>query len=192
MGLTENASALRRWMLYGPEINRFVNEFEVSMATATTSKSTYHHKPKKAFQTTLLKASSRSHHKKKPSFEGSTKKKPSKTQPQLSSVKTDCSLFSRPFIACQTGNGDLIEFFKYKNQACFPSISDGGDLCLPRQQLELASCLQELTSPWRSTDMEVFVIDGAALVNMLKPHREHRTFSGYANTFNTNAECDMS
>ena len=29
------------------------------------------------------------------------------------------------------------------------------------------------------------MIDGAALVNMLKPRREDRTFSGYANTFNT-------
>ena len=33
--------------------------------------------------------------------------------------------------------------------------------------------------------MQVLVVDGAALVNMLKPKTESKTFSGYSNTFNT-------
>ena len=38
VGLTENPSALRRWMISGPEIARIVNEFEVcvQMGKGTT------------------------------------------------------------------------------------------------------------------------------------------------------------
>ena len=38
-----------------PEMARFENRFEASMATATTSASAYHHEPERAFQATLLK-----------------------------------------------------------------------------------------------------------------------------------------
>lgn len=33
MGLTENPSALRRWVVSGPEIARIINVFEASMVT---------------------------------------------------------------------------------------------------------------------------------------------------------------
>ena len=81
----------------------------------------------------------------------------------------------------------LVEFFKHANQACPPSLSNGRDLRFLRKKSELASCLQELTNPRKEapTDIEVIVIDGAGLVNMLKPKREDRTFSAYANTFST-------
>ena len=74
-------------------------------------------------------------------FETPSKKKISKAQQQLSSMKSVCSLFSRLFIACQSRNGNLDEFFKHENQACPPSISDQENLRLPRQKSELASCL---------------------------------------------------
>jgi len=38
--------------------------------------------------------------------------KMSRTEKKLSSIKKDCSLFSRLYIACQTRAGDLDEFFK--------------------------------------------------------------------------------
>ena len=40
----------------------------------------------------------------------------SKKQLQMSFLKSDCSLFSRLYIASQIRHGDLDEFFKYKNQ----------------------------------------------------------------------------
>ena len=51
-------------------------------------------------------------------FETPAKKKSSKAQQQLSSMKSDCSLFSRLFITCQIRNGDFDEFFKHENEAC--------------------------------------------------------------------------
>ena len=79
-------------------------------------------------------------------------------------------------------NGNLDEFFKHENQACPPSISDQGNLRLPRQKSELASCLQALTTPKNAApaNCEVIIMDGAALVNMLKPTGKEKTFSEYA------------
>ena len=97
-------------------------------------------------------------------------------------MKSDCSLFSRLFIACQSRNGNLDEFFTHENQGCPPSISDQGNLRLPRQKSELASCLQALTSPKNAVpaNCEVIIMDGAASVNALKPTGEKKTFSEYA------------
>ena len=45
---------------------------------------------------------------------------------QLSSLKNNCSLFSRLYIASQIRNGDLDEFFQHENQACPPALSQMG------------------------------------------------------------------
>ena len=41
---------------------------------------------------------------------------------QVSSLKSDCSLFSRLYIACQSRDGDLQDFFCHENQACIYMI----------------------------------------------------------------------
>ena len=43
VGLTENPSALRRWMISGPEMARFVSEFEASMTTEVEVQGADHH-----------------------------------------------------------------------------------------------------------------------------------------------------
>lgn len=50
VGLTENPSALRRWMLSGPEVAPLVNEFDTCAAPETNPKSRFHHEAKKGFQ----------------------------------------------------------------------------------------------------------------------------------------------
>ena len=52
VGLTENPSALRRWMVSGPEIARIINEFEASMVTecTETEQSEKHHEDTKSLQ----------------------------------------------------------------------------------------------------------------------------------------------
>ena len=52
----------------------------------------------------------------------------SRSQHQLSSLKNDCSLFSRLYIASQIRDGDLEEFFEHENQACPPALSQMGKL----------------------------------------------------------------
>ena len=43
VGLTENPSALRRWMISGPEMARLVKEFEASMTTEVEVQGADHH-----------------------------------------------------------------------------------------------------------------------------------------------------
>ena len=96
-------------------------------------------------------------------------------------MKRDCSLFSRMYISCQNRDGDLDEFFRHENQGCPPSLSDQGNLRLPKKKSELTECLQALTVPQSQMprNLNLVIIDGAAVVNMVKPGTE-RTFSEYA------------
>lgn len=56
VGLTENPSALRRWMVSGPEIARVVNEFENEMKVASSNDvKTDHHEENRSFQMTFFK-----------------------------------------------------------------------------------------------------------------------------------------
>ncbi len=48
-------------------------------------------------------------------------------QLQLLSLKNNCSLFSRLFIASQTRNRDLDDFFSHENQACPPVLAKNGN-----------------------------------------------------------------
>ncbi|EDO35715.1 predicted protein [Nematostella vectensis] len=244
VGLTENAGALRRWMLSGPEMARLINEFErMLMGTESNSEMRNHHEDEVSYQRAFQKnvksltnvlekygnpfedssrnlsaldtkvvageegvirmrmmeelgkkqcetfISERLEEQIKPLkdpisrnklafFERSSKKrKKSKGQQQLSSMKSDCSLFSRLFIACQTRDGDLEEFFEHENQACPPSISEQGNLRLPRQKSELTTCLEDLTEPTRTApaNPDVIIFDGAVIVNMIKPSPEDKT-----------------
>ena len=43
VGLTENAQALRRWMVAGPEVSRMIDEFEVSMDFLGSTDNNYEH-----------------------------------------------------------------------------------------------------------------------------------------------------
>lgn len=107
--------------------------------------------------------------------------KTSKASQQVSSLKSDCSLISSLYISCQTRDGDLDQFFKHKNQGCPPALSLLGKLRLPKKKSDLVELLQSYTSPQSTmpTEVNVIIIDGAALVNMIKPGPE-KTFSQYA------------
>ena len=98
-----------------------------------------------------------------------------KTSKQLSSMKSDCALFARLYISCQT----RVRTWEHENQGCPPSLSHVGKLCPPKKY-ELTECLEANTT--RATEVpsaiDATVIDGAAVVNMIKPGT--KTFSGYA------------
>ena len=97
------------------------------------------------------------------------------------------------YISCQTREGDLDEFFAHENQACPSSISNMGKLRLGTKS-DIVSCLEQLVStpevagtdgqsrPSLADDtpiVDAVILDGAAIVNMLKPG-DARTFSDYA------------
>lgn len=79
------------------------------------------------------------------------------------------------------------EFFQHENQVCTPSISDDGNLPLLQQKSELATCLQAVASLQRLAPVnpDAIIMDGAAIVNMVKPSTGDETFEDYAtNRFN--------
>ena len=93
-------------------------------------------------------------------------------------MKSDCALFARLGISCQTRDGDLDEFFKHENQGCPPSLSYVGKLRLPKKKYEPTECLEANTT--RRTEVpsavDATIIDGAAVV--IKPRT--KTFFRYA------------
>ena len=115
-------------------------------------------------------------------FSSPPPKIPSKDKEQIAMLKSDCALFSRLYIACQTRDGDLDEFFEHENQGCPPSLSQHGSLRLPGNKSDLLQCIEAvipapIDSP-NSTD--VTIIYGAAAINMLKPTPAVKTFHDYA------------
>ena len=86
-----------------------------------------------------------------------------KTSQQLSSMKSDCTLFERLGISCQTRDGDLDEFFKHENGGFSPSLSHLGKLRLPTKKYELTECLEANTTGRTGlpSAIDATIIDGA-------------------------------
>ena len=100
---------------------------------------------------------------------------------QLSSLRNDCALFSKLFIACQTQKGDLDEFFRHENQAWPPALSQNGGL-REGSKSDLLECLESHSGSRKDGPVtEVVILDGAAMVNYLKP-KSSKTFDEYAKT----------
>ncbi len=94
----------------------------------------------------------------------------SSKQLQVSTLKNNCSLFSRLYIASQICNSDLDEFFQHENQACLPELSQMGVLRTGTESY-LLSFLQDLTpvnENASSPTVQVIILDGAAILNMLQ------------------------
>lgn len=244
VGLTENASALRRWMVSGPEMARVIGEFETCVTHRVNKDSRHHEQTKhtqKAFARDVKALSDCIRELGNPFIEDSSDllvldtrdiidpkvvgavnemeklgsdqyntfvsecldkktkaiKDPIKrnnlplfgrppvhekarSQQQISSLKNDCSLFSRLYVASQIRDGDLDNFFQYENQAWPPSLSEIGQLRKGNKS-DLVKCLVDLISSTNSCNpkAQVIILDGAALVNMLRPGQA-KTFSDYA------------
>ena len=104
---------------------------------------------------------------------------PSKTKQTITSLKSDCTLFSRLYIATQIRHGDLDNIFKHENHACPPSLSLLGKLRFGTKS-DLVECLEKLcTSCGEAPVAEVIILDGAAILKMLKPI-DVKTFQDYA------------
>jgi len=106
-------------------------------------------------------------------------RKKTKTQEVISTLKTDRNLFSRLYIGCQVRDSNLEEFFSHENQPFPPSLSDSGKLRLGTKS-DIIHCLQDgIIIPHASPTSEVVVLDGAVIVNILKPGSA-KTFGEYA------------
>ena len=100
-----------------------------------------------------------------------------KSQLQVTSLRNDCSLFSRLYIASEVRNGNLDEFFEHENQAYPPELTQNGKL-RSGSKSDLVGCLEDLVTSQEKTnnpEVQVIILDGSAIVNMLR--------LGYAKTF---------
>ena len=90
-----------------------------------------------------------------------------KTRNQISVLKSDCNLLARLYIACQAREGNLQEFFRHENHGSPPALSCAGKM-RSGQKSELVQWLEASTTV-ECPDVDVKVIDAAAVVNMLPP-----------------------
>ena len=107
-------------------------------------------------------------------------KNKSNKQQHISSLKNDCSLFSRLYIYSQVRTRDLDAFFKHDNQSFPPALSQTGVLRCGTKS-DLLRCLEDLT-PVKEREcpsVQVIILDGAVIVNMLQPGTA-KTFLKYA------------
>ena len=90
-------------------------------------------------------------------------------QKKVQYLQNDCSLFSRLYISCQVRSGDLEEFFKHENQPFPPSLSNGGAMKTGTKSDIIEFLNIEPINPISKPLVDVVVLDGAAVVHMLKP-----------------------
>ena len=93
----------------------------------------------------------------------------------LSPWKITVNYFHVSFIACQARGGNLDDFFSHENQATPPALSLIGN---QGNKADLLKCIELHDNVDPPTTVEVKVLDGAAIVNMLMPS-DCRTFHDY-------------
>ena len=116
-----------------------------------------------------------------PFWKPGSKSSTSKEKMKLKSVETDCQLFWKPYIGCQSRDGDLDDFFSDENQGSPRSLSDcerirSGSKC------DLLQCKDKLVGTEEFHKSSVVVFDGVFCVQMLKP-QFCKTFMEYSEVF---------
>ena len=101
-----------------------------------------------------------------------------KKKGQVAFLQDDCSLFSRLYIACQSRDGNLTEFFKYENQPWPPALYKLGNL----RDGNTSDLLHILEGPdrvgYERPPVDAILLDGAVIVHMLSPGTA-KTFQEY-------------
>ena len=112
-----------------------------------------------------------------PLFGKYDEKIPSKAKSKITSLKSDCNLFARLYIACQSREGNLQEFFKHENSISPPSLACGEQIRSGHKS-DLIECLP-VTPKSEKPSVDAVVLDAAAIVNILPPGK-CKTFKEYA------------
>lgn len=110
---------------------------------------------------------------------GSQEKRSSKGKSQIiADLKSDNKLFAGLYIACQSRQGNLQDFFKHENSSSPPSLAVHGKL-RHGQKADLLDCIEaESQELQRPSVVDAKVLDAAAVVNMLNAGR-CKTFHEY-------------
>ena len=104
-----------------------------------------------------------------PLFKNPLEQKSDKTKVQVAALKDDCALFSRLYIACQSREGNLQEFFKHENHPWPPSLAQASRL-REGHKSDLAKCMEKASaSTAESPQVDVAILDGAVVIQMASP-----------------------
>lgn len=98
----------------------------------------------------------------------------------MASLKDDCKLYASLYVACQTREGDLEDFFAHENHSFPPALSSYGKL---RQTTKSdgIKILTKLHDPaYEEPDVTAIALDGAAIVQMVSP-KTSKTMGQYCN-----------
>ena len=99
----------------------------------------------------------------------SRKRVPVKSRGPVETLKEDCALFSRLYIACQSREGNLERFFMYENQPWPPSLALQ-DQMRSGSKADLLAQLEARLSPCTTPpETTALIMDGAMIVQMLSP-----------------------
>ena len=112
-------------------------------------------------------------------FKRSGKKKPTNQGKKIKMLANNVALFAQLYVAMQSRDGDLDEFFSHEVQAFPPSLSDLGNLYLPGTKSELLKCLVKEEHSVPPMRFQSRVLDGAVIVHSL-PTSAASTFDEYA------------
>ena len=93
--------------------------------------------------------------------------------------QNNVELFGQLYIAMQSRDGNLNEFFAHEIQAFPPSLSDFGSLRLTNAKSELLQCLEQPDQIGSPSTYDCKIFDGAVLVHFL-PTTTVNTFDEYA------------
>jgi hypothetical protein len=94
--------------------------------------------------------------------------------PKLSELKSDCNLFSRLYIACQSRDGGLDDFFVHENHSLPPALSQGGNLRFGTKSDLLSGLLSVCDDSTLSTDIaqlsvDLYILGGAVITQIVQP-----------------------
>ena len=95
------------------------------------------------------------------------------------SLKNDCTLFGRLYIASQCRGGELDDFFSHENLPWPPSISEDGALRVPNNKATLLNHIIQENQPKPPQHVQCKIFDGAVLVHAIPP-LDVATFNEYA------------
>ncbi|EDO42325.1 predicted protein [Nematostella vectensis] len=114
-----------------------------------------------------------------PLFRKQASRNKSKQSKTISLLQNNVALFAQLYIAMQSRDADLREFFSHEVQPFPPSLSEFGNLRLPTAKSDLLRCLSQPSQPEPPTEVDCKVCDWAVIVHCL-PVTRVMTFDDYA------------
>ena len=103
-----------------------------------------------------------------------------KRDSKIASLRSDVSLFSSLYIACQVRESNMTSFFEHENQAFPPSLAHNGQMRTGTKS-ELIECLLEqinIPITQQHPQVDAVALDGGAIIHMLSPGLA-KTFKQY-------------